>query len=234
VYGQPVQQASGSQRFDCLDLTQSWWPFWTWQQRAVVSMPDPGPLRLEADPTPSFDRHWRCIESGGRWLWEVFHLQPGGFPFATVQASAYARWDLSRPWNQQNVRGVVAAGFPHTPLIIRNEDLGFAGLSHAAFLGVKNYSPGRTGPAIGTDGTDARSPLRAGEWLRLRTDVANRISLNGNPMATSLVQGLALYGCYVGDKTGATTAVLTGTHDVRLAATGSLGLKLTDFEVVGS
>jgi hypothetical protein len=237
TYGQPVQQVGvTAPRFRCLDLRQGWWPFWDFTQRAVIPMPDPGALQIEGGP---FDRHWRIIE-GNSALWEVWHLQPGGWPWADLQCSSWVRWDLSRPWNQQNATGVVAAGFPHTPLLVRWQDVETVGaMNHGVFLGLDNYNPGRVGPARGSDGTDATHPCRAGEWLRLRADVANRIIATGTPQQATFAQGLKTFGGWVGDRTwwsgqpdSQRVGIIQGTQDTRLSVLGQLRLRLTDFEVV--
>lgn len=237
VYGQPVQQVPvTAPRFRCLDLRQPAWPFWTFTQRAVIPMPDPGVIQREGGP---FDLHWRCIE-GTTALWEVWHLQAGGWPWADLQCSSWVRWDLSRPWTQQPGPGVVAAAWPHTPLLVRWEDVApGAAMNHGVFIGLDNYNPGRVGPARGSDGSDSTHPCRAGEWLRLRRDVANRIIATANPSAAAFAQGLATFGGWVGDRTWQTgqpesqrIGIIQGTQDTRLAAVGNLNLRLTDFEVV--
>lgn len=242
TYGQPVQiAASPVRRFDVLDLREGWFPPWTWRQRAVFSAPDPaGTLQLEGGP---FDRHWRCIEGtppASVALWEVWHLQPGGFPFASWQASSWKRWDLSRSWVGQGA-GVVAGGFPHTPLLVQWSDVDPAGpgLRHGCFIGLDTYSPERTGPAVNGDGDDPTHPCRSGEWLRLRADVANRIIATGSPIAAKFAEGLRDYGGYVGDRTwwkgqpdAQRIGIVQGTQDTRLAELGQLRLRLADFEVV--
>jgi len=242
IYGQPVQQVpSTAPRFKCLDLREGWFPPWTWAQRAVFSPCDPGALQIEGGP---FDRHWRCIEGtspAAVALWEVWHLQPGGWPLAQLQASSWARWRLDIPWNAPGQpMGVVAAGFPHTPLLVRWQDVETVGaMNHGVFIGLDNYNPGRIGPARGSDGTDSTHPCRAGEWLRLRADVANRIIATGTPQQAAFAQGLKTWGGWVGDRTWRSgqpesqrVGIIQGTQDTRLSVLGQLRLRLSDFEVV--
>lgn len=234
VYGQPIQIIpANAPRTPVLDDRRPFWDVIT--GKADVMLPLPPVIRREADPTCPFDKHWRATD--GLSLFEAWVLRPKAWPFTGFACSDWAIWDLSRPWNAPGQpRGVVAAAFPHAPLVLTVEDCLSRPLDKALFLGLPDYSNAApVGPARGTDGTLAAHPLRAGERLLLRSGALDRVrqQAGATSPAANLAMGLATHGLVLGDKTGSVAAV-TMTQDQRwpqLLGPG-LGLRLTDFVVL--
>lgn len=243
MYGQPVQQVPANFRKTTVTNSgEAWWPFWTWQQRAAIGMPLPDVIKLNDDPTSPFDRHWRCIE-GTQALWEVWCFRAGGFPFGDWGCSDWVRWDLTKAWNAPGQPlGVVAAKVPSVPFLLRWEEIQAKKITHALGLGLPAYAPEKVGPARGTDGRIAGHPLRAGEWLRLKGAVVDRIVTRDGIDHPRAIVAMALgkLGCYLCDTTtnvgsfGQTqdSRWVNGEPERGIPALGDLGLRLSDFEVI--
>lgn len=263
----PWLGASYGSPFQLVDMTGPTTPVWdkskpmTWRGFTpvppIVNLPLPGLVRREGDPAGAFDLHWVGWDEHHDVLLEVItlrysqwnRLQTFGrcdWVCGYAGGGGVARWDTSRPWNAPGQpRGVVAAGFPKFPLIVRWDEIERGRIDHALFLAVPNYAPARVGGARGFDGDWVGHPLRAGETLRLRLEVVARFA-PGSP-ARIIAQAMHEHGVVLGDRTNPAKGVRTGiasvalTQDRRWAAgdeahgpLGDMDLHLTDFEVVAA
>lgn len=215
----------------------------------AVSMPPT--VRRESDPVgAAFDRHSLLLNEENHRLVEMIQLEHGSLDASLAGAEwsvgwrnnpGLAVWQLDQPWNgPTQPLGVVAAGIPMLPHLIRADEVLAGQVRHAGFLVVANYGKGRAGYARAGDGSlGADHPLRAGERLRLKASALARYK-RGTAQRV-VAQGLRDYGVVVGDrrqqgsvKTSAGKASISLTQDPRFdgLALELMGLRLTDFEVV--
>lgn len=232
---------------------------WTWFTPTfpIVRVPLPNVVRREGDPGGSSDLHWTGYDPTRKVLWEGITLRKSALNKLQTWGKtewiagyngggpAFSRWDTSKPWDAPGQPlGVVAANVPKFPLLARWEEIKKGRINHALFGVLPNYSPERTGPARGGDGSWVGHPVRAGERLRLRRAVVERF-LPGTA-ARILAEALWEFGYVQADRNDPTLgAVLTGkgnfslTMDSRwakgdstLGPLGKFELRLKDFEVV--
>lgn len=174
VAGMPFQLLDAStktQRVAVIDRSRpaewrwSWsWPFVT-VVPATTTVDLPAVVRREGDPNGAWDQHVYLLDNLRSNLIEMILVdsQPqwhagydGGGPGVSI-------WDTTKPWNAPGQpTGVVAGAFPHMPHFVRVDEIQRGKISHAAFMALPNYANGKTGYARGSDGSDAKHPLRAG------------------------------------------------------------------------
>lgn len=161
--------------------------------------------------------------------WEVSALGPTFFGW--WRAGSVRVWDLTQPWWE--TRSVSGGGVPIWAMTPTPDELakGAGGVRHSLALSVAgNYSPEKVPGTFKSDGTDPNHPLRSGECLRL-TEQAHqrRLAEAQTPDDYAVVHALRFFGCRVNDKTSKVAG-----HNLRMPAGArvTLGLRLTDFEVV--
>ncbi len=232
---------------------------WNWFTPTfpLVNVPLPDVVRREGDPGGSSDLHWTGYDPVRRVLWEGITLRKSALnrlqTFGTTDwvasynggGPAFSRWDTSKPWNAPGQPlGVVAANIPKMPLLARWEEIQRGRINHALFGVLPNYSPERTGPARGGDGSWVGHPVRAGERLRLRRSVVERFA--PGTAARVLAEALWEFGWVLADRNDPTLGpVLTGRGgfsltmdrrwtegDTKIGPLGKFELRLKDFEVV--
>lgn len=234
-YGQPINVADPKRSVPVHNLARG---------GAVSRLPLPAKVRLEGDPAGGFDRHLRLVDPVSMSCWEAITAYPNGdgswnvgYPDNPV---GMVRWDMSKRWEPGgSQRGVIASGTPHTPLLGRYDEVP-AGINHAIAVVLPNYSPSPpVGWATHSDGTASRSPIRAGDILRLScveyVRACQRFAIGAPERA--LVDCLFTYGMVVIDKASTGdpakgVASLRLTQDVRWGKLRPLGLRLSMFEVV--
>lgn len=250
VPGIPFHRVSVGDKVDLVNVldrsrpavTRWQFPRWPWLvvEPPTVALDLPRVLRREGDPVGAWDRHALILDDRRKQLVEL--IQAESFP---VWSAGYdgggpgvAVWDLTRPWDAPGQpRGVIAGAFPMLPHLLRHDEIANGRVNHALFLVLPNYSPGTTGYARSSDGTDPQHPCRAGERLRLRPEILSRFPI-GTP-ARVVADGLVTFGATVGDRNAHTTstarsAAITATQDPRFRPLGldQLGLRLSDFDIV--
>lgn len=226
---------------------------WTWAGFKPPMIPTPLPprVRREGDPAGSFDLHAYFYDPGRKLLWEAMQIDRApinwwrslgrsdwgaGYSEKGIVGGGIVCWDCSKPWaGPGQPRGLVAAGIPQFPLILRWDEIERGWISHALFLALSAYADDITGPARATDGKVAGHPLRAGESLRLPWHLVDRYPVGSTEWI--IATALAEFGCYVGDT--APGVGITMAQDCRFALgsptrgpLGDMGLTLSDFEVV--
>lgn len=230
---------------------------WNWFTPTfpIVKVPLPAVVRREGDPGGSSDLHWYGYDPTRKVLWEGIVLRKTP-RFATWGQTdwmasyngggpAFSRWDTSKPWNAPGQPlGCVAANIPQLPLVARWEEIQKGRIEHALFGVLPNYSPERTGPARGGDGSWVGHPVRAGERLRLRRSAVERFA--PGTAARILAEGLWEFGWVQADRNDPTLgSVLTGRGgfnltmdrrwaegDGKIGPLGKFEVRLKDFEVV--
>lgn len=168
----------------------------------IVHLPLPERVMREGDPGGSSDMHWTGYDPDVGWLYEAITLRHPAIwdpfnnrwvPIGGTQSfgqtewiagyadGGVAQWDTEKPWDEAGQPvGVIASGTPKFPMIVRWDEIRRAiesgdpdrGLDHAVHGVLPNYAPEKTGPAKGTDGSLRGHPVRCGEWLRMRPEVA--------------------------------------------------------------
>jgi len=219
---------------------------WSWLRPSypITYLPlplEPEKTRREGDPVGAFDKHWLGFDPGKKLLYEVIQLNKGspilnwnqtpwslGYNGASHPA---ATWDTSRVWNGvSQPAGVVAAGIPLAPLIVKYDEWARKNIGHAMFLVLPNYASGRTGPARGFDGDISGHPLRAGERLRLRQEFI----LKDDPISYAAWE----YGLVVGDRNAHNVGDYRGVGSYTSSQDGRWGSvtrpkwQLSQFEVI--
>lgn len=244
----PWEGASAGQPYDVVDskATMAVWDLsqpvsWSWSgpKFPTVKIPAPHTIRREGDPLGAWDRHARIVTATS--LTELIAVEqaavslPRMFGYPTTcgypgGGRGVVTYDLTRR-HRAGSGGVVAARVPHLPMIIRYDELERGVIGHCLFGVVPDYAPERTGWAEGTDGTVVGHPVRAGEILRLRPDIAERWE-RGTPEHT-VAQAMTTHGIFVGDKHGDKQAGLkvTVAQDRRIGRI-ELGLSTRDLEIV--
>lgn len=184
----------------------------------VYSIPMPSDrVRREGDPVGASDQHAYFIDpsADGQMLYEVIQLTNtplNGFrTFGTTTWCAgydggkgVAVWDMRTPFKVQKTRGVVASAVPHFPMIVRWEEVAAGRIDHAIFVTTPGMAEREwTGFARATDGHLPGFPLRAGERLRLKPEVRERIVATYGPRHPRSVVAVAMatYGIFIGDTT---------------------------------
>lgn len=250
VSGIPVQDVRNIAATTVWDLARPITWEWFTPRLPTVPVPLPALVRREGDPMGAWDRHWHGIDMDRGRLYEVIQLDnspwnrwrtwgqcdwTAGWSGGGAGISV---WDLNRPWNAAGQpAGVVAAGVPQVPHLLRADELVRGSVGHALFVVLADYSPERTGYARGSDGSQRDHPCRAGERLRLpRTAVE---WFGPGTAERTVAEGLWRYGCIVGDRSdhsGSATSKpgrLVCTQDPRITERWKgLGLRLSDFEIV--
>lgn len=270
----PWQGSSYGMPYQIIDSTGPTTPVWdmsrpiTWNWFTptfpIVHVPLPPVVRREGDPVGSSDMHWIGYDPTRKVLWEAITVSKP--PFARWQTwgrcdwiagyagggPAFSRWDCSKPWNAPGQpTGVVAAGIPKLPLLVRFDQAARAiasgdadaALGHAIFGVLPNYNPGRTGPARGSDGSMTAHPVRAGERLRLPWHRAREFK--AGTLVRVIANTLAKHGWVQADRTSLSTVPKFGSGgfpmsaDARwttgagpIAPLGPFQFRLADFEVV--
>ena len=237
--GQPYDVVTDNRRLRIWDLSQP--ARWSWSGliTPTVDIPAPETIRREGDPMGAFDRHARIVTD--RTLTEAICVEQ---PVVSLTRLLGVPWQCGYPGGGRGVvtydltrrhragsGGVVAARVPHLPMIIRHDELERGNIGHCLFGVVPDYAPDKTGWAEGTDGTVAGHPVRAGEILRLRPDIAGRWE-RGTPEHT-VATAMTVHGVFIGDKHGDPKAGLkvTVAQDRRIGRI-ELGLTTRDFEIV--
>ena len=232
-YGQPINIADPKRKVPVRNLSQ----------RGAV-LPLPHPVQLEGDPAGGFDRHLRLVDPVSMSCWEAITAVSVGDGSWNVgyaeDPTGMVRWDMSQRWEPgTSQRGVIAAGVPHTPLLGRFDEVP-RGIHHPIAVVLPNYSDtGPVGWAIRSDGTSSRSPIRAGDILKLScidyVHACQRFDVGTAERA--IVDCLFTYGMVVIDKASTGdpakgVASLRLTLDRRWASLRPLGLRLRMFEII--
>lgn len=210
----------------------------------IVRIPDPGVVRRQGDPLGSSDMGAILLQPRRR-LIEMILLAhrpvslPGllGYPWQLGYdggGTGVYDYDLTKPW-VASMGGRTAANIPKLPLCIRPDELERGRIEHTLFGVLPNYSPEKpVGMASGTDGTWPGHPLRAGDILRLPAAHLDRFTVGSKEH--TVATAMATYGVVIADK-----STRGDPRDGRLGLSMamdpsigrvSLGLRLTDFEVV--
>lgn len=149
----------------------------------------------------------------------------------SLQCSQAHVFDLNGHWHA--TRGTTAAKIPLVPMLPRPEEFKKGHINHAMQICLGGYSSGKPiGYARDTDGKIKNHPLVAGQMLRLKREVQERIASSGTRDALVLANGLHEYGVVVADFTNPSVG-----HSLRLPATrtinlGDMSLDISDFEAM--
>ena len=270
----PWQGSSYGMPYQIIDSTAATTPVWDMSQPIrwswftptfpIVNVPLPDVVRREGDPVGSSDLHWIGFDPSKRVLWEAITVSKP--PFARFQTwgrcdwiggyagggPAFSRWDTSKAWNAAGQpTGVVAAGIPKLPLLVRFDQAARAiasgdpdaTLGHAIFGVLPNYNPGRVAPARGSDGSMSAHPVRAGERLRLPWHRAREHK--AGTLVRVIANTLARRGWVQADRTSTSTVPKFGVGgfpmslDCRwhqgagpIAPLGPFEFRLADFEII--
>lgn len=242
TYGMPYQVISTTKPMTKVyDKTRPITWNWFVPSHPITYLPlplEPDKVRREGDPMGAFDKHWLGFDPGKKLLYEVFQLNKGGWNWNQADWSvAYsgasnpiAVWDTAKLWNAANQPpGVVAAGFPLMPLIVKYDEWAAKRIDHALFLVLPNYASARTGPARNFDGDIPGHPLRAGERVRLKKEF-----VGNDPISQAAWE----YGLVVGDRNAHIAgdyrgvAGYTSSQDGRWSNVVRPEWRLSQFEVV--
>lgn len=201
---------------------------------------EPDKVRREGDPVGAFDKHWLGWDPTAGLLYEVIQLNKGGWLWGQADWSVGYNgasnpsicWDTKKPWNAVNQpRGVVAAGVPLMPLVVRYEEFAARNVGHAIFVAFPNYASARVGFARGYDGDlTGNYPVRAGERLRLKEEFVGK----DDPIAYAARE----YGLFVGDRIDHVAGQWSGTARYHLTQDGRWAnvvkptWRLSQFEVI--
>lgn len=220
--------------------------------------------RREGDPVGASDLHCYLYDDRSLVLYELLKLDTNfgtwwdthfGKAVATVgypgSGPGIARYDLSKPYRFDPAKpkdagnsphGVVAAGTPQLPMVIRYDEIQRGRIDHAIFAGAANTARGHVGWARGGDGTSEFTPIYTGDILRLRPELV--AEFDPATPAGIVAAAAGTHGVYVGDRS--TTGDPRG-KGIGMARTqdrqwwdlendvdvlGDLGLQVTDFELI--
>ncbi len=231
---------------------------WNWftPTYPTVSVPLPDTVRLEGDPNGSSDLHYYGFDPVAQVLYEMIVVSKSSLNYLKTLgqcewtagyaggASGIARWDCKKTWNTPGQpQGVVAAGIPQFPLIVRWDEIKKGRIGHAVFGVLPNYNKAKIGAARGSDGDLLDHPVRAGERLRLKRSVVEKFAL-GTP-ARIIAQAMYEFGWIQGDRNQWAAGSWTGNGNFALSQDrrwslgegnipplGTFEVSLTDFEVV--
>jgi len=225
---------------------------WSWFRPTypVDYAPFPPLVRREGDPGESSDQHWYGYDPEHGWLYELILVSFSGLnrlkTFGQTEwthgyngGGAFVKWNTLIPWNAagQPKRGIVAAGIPQFPLVVRYEEMLAGHIDHCFFAALANYARAMVGVARGFDGDldPATYPLRAGDLLRLKSSVVYSIT---DPHQRVFANAARKHGILIGDRNAHNTGHWEGpggwtlTQDVRWQGVSMPTWNLSDFEVV--
>jgi hypothetical protein len=177
-------------------------------------------LRREGDPVGAADLHAYLYDDRAMVLYELLKLDTNlgtwfnthfGKAPATVGYSGsgpgIARYDLSRAYrfdpskpkdSSNSPHGVVAAGTPQAPMMVRFDEIEAGRIDHAIFAGAANTARGHVGWARGGDGTSVHTPIYTGDILRLRPELVDEF--DPTKPAGIVAAAMAAHGVFIGDK----------------------------------
>jgi|JI10StandDraft_1071094.scaffolds.fasta_scaffold114565_3 hypothetical protein len=192
-------------------------------------------VRRFGDPTVTgTDAQAYMINGVTKKYYEMSSFGPSIFPY-TWRADRIHVWDLNVDWTKQNM-GISAAKIPVLPMIPRIEEYETGRIEHAIHFVSASYSDEPwIAPARNSDPLKyliKGHPLRAGERLRLRSDVAALLLLGPTTLHDrAFIYGVMKYGMILTDRTSPDVP-----HSVRQPMDPrldmSIKLQLTDFEVL--
>jgi len=165
-------------------------------------IPLPPVVRRIGDPAGGGDLQW--IGYDDRYLWELSSCTPAGWPYPWAAGKMH-RWDLTKPWNTQGVKGTTAGSIPLLPMVATPGMFARGRITVAAHFVVPAAKKGAWKfPAGGSDATWADHPLVYGDWMRLTRVALDRVL--SDPASTSddrtFATGLHEFGAYIDDQTG--------------------------------
>lgn len=224
VNGVPINVVTPFDReYKVWDIGAAGWIPWPWvRSRGEVRMALPQIIFREGDPHGAYDAKYRGYDPELELLYEGLQFRWQGWPFNRWQVgysggSPMAIWDLKSPWDDPGQpKGTVAAKIPHLPMVVQWHEVEDGEIPHALSAAFPNYSSERpTGAARGSDGTIPFHPVRAGERLRLRKAVFDRMINDPDLNKTDRVFVVAArrYGLHNTDKT---------THDEDKSLSGDI------------